>query len=203
MPPDATATKARILEAALREFAQHGLAGARVDRIAESAAANKRSLYVHFGNKDELFDLVVAKALADMAAEVPFTADDLPGYAVRLFDHLRTHPHVLRLTTWAQLERPEPSPAEIEAYRPKVAAVAEAQAAGGITSPSDAVDLLALTIATATAWANASPALRSLAPDPPGSAQRLDRHRAALTRAQSAIVSSGHGGARAAAPAAD
>ena len=38
---DAEATKARILEAATAEFAAHGIAGARVDRIAASAGANK------------------------------------------------------------------------------------------------------------------------------------------------------------------
>lgn len=191
MPPDATATKARILEAALREFAQYGLAGARMDRIAEAAAANKRSIYVHFGNKNELFDLVVAHSLAEMAAEVPFTATDLPGYSARLFDYLRTNPDVLRLATWAQLERAHPTPAEIEAYRPKVTAIAEAQKNGDIANVSDPADLLAFTIGTATAWANASPALRTLAAEPPDSENRLRRHRTALTNAQTAIVSFG------------
>ncbi len=161
-----------------------------MDRIAEAASANKRSIYVHFGNKAEIFDLIVAKALADMAAEVPFTADDLPGYGVRLFDYLRAHPHVLRLTTWAQLERPESAPAEIEAYRPKVIAIADAQRKGDIASVSDPVDLLAFTISTATAWANASPALRTLAAEPPDSEDRLVRHRTALAHALSAIISS-------------
>ncbi|WP_263090290.1 TetR/AcrR family transcriptional regulator [Curtobacterium sp. RIT-PI-V] len=189
MPPDSTATKTRILDAALREFAQYGLAGARVDRIADTASANKRSIYVYFGNKAELFDLVVAKALEDMARVVPFTAADLPEYSARLFDYLRAHPEVLRLTTWAQLERPQPTPAEIDAYRPKVAAIADAQRDGVITSTIDPVNLLAFTISTATAWANASPALRSLAnaADP----QTLfDGHRAAIGVVERAIVSS-------------
>ncbi|MCF8590426.1 TetR/AcrR family transcriptional regulator [Gordonia liuliyuniae] len=189
MPPDATATKARILDAALREFANYGLAGARMDRIAQLSSANKRSIYVHFGNKEEIFDLVVAKALADMASAVPFTATDLPGYGVRLFDYLRAQPQVLRLTTWAQLERPTPTPAEIEAYRPKVTAIADAQKKGDIAAPSDPADLLALTISTATAWASASPALRTLAPEPPDSQERLVRHRAAMERALCAFTS--------------
>ncbi|WP_217146124.1 TetR family transcriptional regulator, partial [Streptomyces sp. AC627_RSS907] len=53
MPPDSTATKARLLAAARAEFARHGVAGARVDRIAAAAKANKRLLYVYFGNKCE------------------------------------------------------------------------------------------------------------------------------------------------------
>ena len=45
----------RILEAAKQEFAAHGLAGARVDRIAAEAGANKRMLYYHVGNKEDLY----------------------------------------------------------------------------------------------------------------------------------------------------
>ena len=51
----AAATKARILEAALREFAARGFAGARVDVIAGEARANKRMLYAYVGNKDALW----------------------------------------------------------------------------------------------------------------------------------------------------
>ena len=48
-------TRERILSAATAEFARHGLAGARVDRIAERAGANKRMLYHYFGAKEDLF----------------------------------------------------------------------------------------------------------------------------------------------------
>lgn len=52
---DPDRTRARILEAATVEFARHGLGGARVDRIAGRAGANKRMLYYYFGDKDGLF----------------------------------------------------------------------------------------------------------------------------------------------------
>jgi AcrR family transcriptional regulator len=61
---DAEASRARILEAATEEFATHGLAGARVDRIAERARANKRMLYYYFGNKEALFLAVLRQAYA-------------------------------------------------------------------------------------------------------------------------------------------
>jgi AcrR family transcriptional regulator len=48
-------TRARILEAATQEFARYGLGGARVDRIAAKARANKRMLYYYFGDKEGLF----------------------------------------------------------------------------------------------------------------------------------------------------
>ncbi len=59
---DPERTRARILEAATREFARYGLGGARVDRIAESAGANKRMLYYYFGDKDALFQAVLEHA---------------------------------------------------------------------------------------------------------------------------------------------
>jgi len=51
---DPEGMRIRILEAAKQEFAAHGLAGARVDRIAANAGANKRMLYYHIGNKEDL-----------------------------------------------------------------------------------------------------------------------------------------------------
>jgi len=52
---DPERTRQRILDAATEEFARHGLSGARVDRIATRAGANKRMLYYYFGDKDGLF----------------------------------------------------------------------------------------------------------------------------------------------------
>lgn len=45
----------RILEAATAEFANHGFGGARIDRIAKVAGANKRMIYYHVGNKESLY----------------------------------------------------------------------------------------------------------------------------------------------------
>jgi len=65
----AAATRQRILDAALGEFAEKGLAGARVDEIAARAGANKRMLYAHFGSKEELWLVVLEGAYAAKRAE--------------------------------------------------------------------------------------------------------------------------------------
>lgn len=52
---DPERTRNRILTAATKEFARHGLGGARVDRIAARAGANKRMLYYYFQDKENLF----------------------------------------------------------------------------------------------------------------------------------------------------
>lgn len=59
----------RILEAAKKEFAAHGLAGARIDRIAAEADANKRMLYYHVGNKEDLYLAVLEAAYEKIRAE--------------------------------------------------------------------------------------------------------------------------------------
>jgi TetR/AcrR family transcriptional regulator len=56
---DAVATKAAIVAAALKEFAQLGLAGARIDEIARTAQVNKALLYYYFESKEHLYDGVV------------------------------------------------------------------------------------------------------------------------------------------------
>ena len=65
----AAATKARILDAALSEFATRGFAGARVDVIAGEARANKRMLYAYVGNKDALWLATLERVYASKRKE--------------------------------------------------------------------------------------------------------------------------------------
>jgi len=69
LSPRAAATRQRILDAALAEFAENGLAGARVDEIAARSGANKRMLYAHFGSKEELWIEVLERAYGAKRAE--------------------------------------------------------------------------------------------------------------------------------------
>src|ERR1700750_3430024 len=63
---DAQRTQQSLLTAAEAEFASKGLAGARVDVIAEQAGANKRMLYYYFGSKEELYLAVLERAYGAM-----------------------------------------------------------------------------------------------------------------------------------------
>jgi AcrR family transcriptional regulator len=58
---NADRTRTQILDAAALEFAQAGLAGARIEKIAERAGTNKRMLYYYFNNKDDLFVAVLER----------------------------------------------------------------------------------------------------------------------------------------------
>lgn len=59
---DAERTKKDIIAAAMAEFTEFGDTGARIDRIAERAGANKALIYSYFGNKEDLYAVVLREA---------------------------------------------------------------------------------------------------------------------------------------------
>ena len=183
MAGDAEATKSRILGAAAAEFATHGIAGARVDRIARSAKANKQLIYAYFGSKHGLFETVLAEELSALTEVVRFDADDLPGYAGRLFDHMVAHPGLVRLATWRRLEWPDAADIFVPLYKTKVTALSSAQRQGRLEGWAQPVDVLTLVIALAAAWVTAAPELHDIAPGDPWSARRLATHRKAVVEA--------------------
>jgi len=66
---DADRSQATILAAARDEFAESGLGGARMDRIAERAGLNKRLIYYYFEDKEKLFQAVLEQAYVDIREE--------------------------------------------------------------------------------------------------------------------------------------
>ena len=97
---DPEGTRRRILASAKAEFAENGLAGARIDEIALRAEANKRMIYHYFGSKDELFQAVVEEAYLDIRdAEQALALDHLSPKAA--LDKL------VRFTWNYYLENPE------------------------------------------------------------------------------------------------
>ncbi|WP_256862123.1 TetR/AcrR family transcriptional regulator [Microbispora sp. GKU 823] len=129
--PKGAATRRRILDAAAEEFAQRGIAGARIDRITATARTNKAQVYGYFGSKDGLFDAVIADHADRLMSAVAFDADDLPGWAVGMYDENLRHPELVRLMAWLRLERrPTGRLTDTPRDEPKLAAIAAAQAAG-------------------------------------------------------------------------
>lgn len=86
-----------LLEASAIEFAQHGIGGARVDKIADRAGVNKASIYTYFGKKDDLFAALLQEKLGQLAEHVPIRSGEIPAYAGGLFDFLCDNPEIVRL----------------------------------------------------------------------------------------------------------
>jgi AcrR family transcriptional regulator len=144
LSPRAAATRQRILDAALGEFAAKGLAGARVDEIALRAGANKRMLYAHFGSKEELWLVVLEGAYAAKRAEErALQVDALPPAAAmqRLVEfnlrYTAAHPEFVALLNQenihqaAYLKRSAQVPALYSPLLEQIRAVLERGAAAG------------------------------------------------------------------------
>jgi len=177
---DGTASRRRLLEAAAAEFAEHGIAGARVDRIAAASGVNKAQMYGWFGSKDGLFDAVFDEQLHRIVDSVPFDAEDLPGYAVALYDSYLREPELVRLASWNRLER-VPTGDLLAGHRhlaePKLEAIARAQAEGRVVGGLLPADVYALVIALAGTWSPVSGTVTAASGD---ERAEHERRRAAL-----------------------
>jgi AcrR family transcriptional regulator len=151
---DPEAKRERLLTAALAEFAAHGLAGARIDRIARRAELSAGLIYSFYDGKDELFDAVFDAVVARSISEAPIDAADLGEYAARLYDAAVKHPDLVRFLTWYSLERTrdDPRASGRAAMKDKLDAIAEAQRAGSISDRLTPGQTLALVLAIANMW---------------------------------------------------
>ena len=92
-------SRAAILQAAAREFAEQGIAGARTDAIARAARVNKALLYYYFKDKETLYGAVLDNAFGGMKTRVFSVLDsDLPprkkilAYVGAYFDFIASSP---------------------------------------------------------------------------------------------------------------
>jgi AcrR family transcriptional regulator len=111
---DAERSMADILKVATREFAEKGLAGARVDAIAAATATSKRMIYYHFGSKEGLYLAVLEAAYARIRAiEADLHLEDLaPEDALRklvafTFDYQQDNEDFIRLVMNENMHRGE------------------------------------------------------------------------------------------------
>ena len=111
---DPARTMADILEVAMREFADKGLAGARIDVIAEAMRTSKRMIYYYFGSKEGLYIAVLEEAYRRMRAiEADLHLEDLPPEdALRklvgfTLDYQRANPEFIRLVMTENIHRGE------------------------------------------------------------------------------------------------
>ncbi|GAA2490630.1 TetR/AcrR family transcriptional regulator [Winogradskya humida] len=168
---DADGTRKRILAAATEDFAEHGIAGARVDRIAARAEVAKAQIYAYYGDKLALFRAVFNQNAAVLVEATPFTPDDLPGYAVGLYNGTMDRPDLIRLLTWARLEGVPPN-LDDDAWQEKLDQVAAAQTAGVVTPDISPANILAMLAGVALSWSAVAPMVLPPSAD--------DEHRAAL-----------------------
>ncbi|MFD8073414.1 TetR family transcriptional regulator [Streptomyces sp. NBC_00510] len=182
MARNADETRRKILEAATEEFAQYGIAGARVERITKNAGVNNALLYRYFGSKVDLFDKAYSDLVTEIVDAVPLDPADLPGYVGRLFDYYQDHPHVVRLAAWQLLERPEHAVPQVvhDAQREKAERIAQAQKAGVIPATLPAEELRDLMVLLSVSKTPLMPTIAS--------ETDRDRRRATIVATAAAII---------------
>jgi TetR/AcrR family transcriptional regulator len=97
-------TQERILAAALAEFSDKGLAGARVDAIARQAGVNKRMLYHYFGLKDGLFGAVLGRKVDERATLLASSPEDPADTLAYWFTAACQDVDWIRLLEWEALQ---------------------------------------------------------------------------------------------------
>jgi len=187
-PRDSGATKALLLRAATEEFAEYGLAGARIDRIADRAGANKRLIYVYFGDKDALFDAVIDEQSRLVTDAVPLEDGDLVAFAATRFDYVLANPQARRIAVWRAFERSDPTEDEVASYRARLDSVEAAQRSGRLRTDIPAADLFALVLRMTESWLSAPAALHAAAGAESAPDARLKEHRASLLAAVRSVV---------------
>ncbi|MFG1610885.1 TetR family transcriptional regulator [Actinoplanes sp. NPDC049265] len=194
-------TQQRLRAAAYAEFAQHGVAGTTVTRIADRAGVNKERLYAYFGDKDGLFDEVLTEALEELSQAVApegLRFEDLGEFAGRTFDYYTEHPELARLLQWEGLRGAPPVSEEKRRahYDVKVAATGRAQRDGLIDDQIDPGYLMFMVIGLAAWWFAVPQMAALLTGNDVDAAGEQARRRACVVTAAERLVGTHAGGVR-------
>jgi TetR/AcrR family transcriptional regulator len=187
-------TRAAILQAAVREFATHGLAGARTDAIAREARVNKALLYYYFKDKETLYGAALDHAFGQQgAAMLKILQRDLPPrekvltYLGEYFDFIAAHP-LNRDLAQREMMRAGHGSSHLQRiakryFQPLFAGLAEVIREGiaeGEFRPVDPMQFVPSMVALVVFYFTSAPIMKSVAGFDPLSPERLVARRAAV-----------------------
>ncbi|MFV0287140.1 MAG: TetR/AcrR family transcriptional regulator [Demequina sp.] len=170
---DTDRTRERLLAAGVRQFAKHGFAGARIDAIGADAGVNKERVYRYFGNKEGLFQAVLASQLAGLLDGLaahgsgPAAVGTLAG---AMFDRCEAQPDLPRLLAWESLELDHA--VGIDARRPVCAGVAASIGSATGSDHEAATQALLSIIVVVVSWTTLPRLTDAVAPGTSGAARR-------------------------------
>jgi TetR/AcrR family transcriptional regulator len=187
-------TRGRILQAAIREFSEHGLAGARTGAIAASAGVNKALLYYYFRDKESLYTAALKEVAGRVAGDAlaVLELDCSPGermlrFALQHFDRVISQRGFQALMQQEMIRFREGQSSAIgviakTAMEPMLVR-AQATAAEGIAA-GELVEVDCLQMMYSALGANvfyflSAPMVRLLSPDDPLSPEAIARRRTA------------------------
>ncbi len=185
-------SRAAILKAAVGEFAEHGIAGARTDAIARAARVNKALLYYYFKDKDALYEAVLDHVFSGLQARVmPVLDSKLPPrekmlqYLGTYFDYIAANPRFPRVVQgeWVRSGAGATRMQRIakEYFRPifeKLVGVLREGIAAGEFRAVNPIDFLPSVAAVIVFYFTAAPLMKTLMKVDPLSAERIRERRA-------------------------
>ena len=187
-------TRAAILQAAVREFAGHGLAGARTDAIAREAGVNKALLYYYFKDKETLYGAALDHAFGEQSAHMlAVLKQDRPpkqkilAYLGEYFDFIAAHP-LNRDLAQRELMRAGHGSGHFQRiakryFHPLFAGLAEVIRQGieqGAFRPVDPMQFVPSMVALVVFYFTGAPIMKAVAGFDPLSPERLAARRAAV-----------------------
>jgi TetR/AcrR family transcriptional regulator len=188
-------SRSAILQAAVREFAHEGVAGARTDAIARAAKVNKALLYYYFKDKEALYGAVLDQVFGGLIAHVgEVLSRDLPprekiiAYAGAHFDYVARHPLYPRIVQGEMMAvgrgRANHLARIVKKYfRPLFGRIAEILKKGRATGEFRAVDALHFVpsmIAVIVFYFTSAPVMQLMTGKDPMSPERVAARRAAV-----------------------
>jgi TetR/AcrR family transcriptional regulator len=186
-------SRAAILAAAVAEFAEHGIAGARTDAIAGAARVNKALLYYYFRDKDALYAAVLDHVFSGLVAQVEPVLDSslaprekMLAYLGAYFDYIAANPQFPRVVQaeWMRLGARGGAPMQRIAkkyFRPvfeKVAGVLREGIEAGEFRPVNPMDFMPTIVGIIIFYFSAAPVMKTLLKVDPLSEERIRERRA-------------------------
>ena len=179
------------MKAAVAEFAEHGIAGARTDAIARAAHVNKALLYYYFKDKDALYEAVLDHVFSGLRARVmPVLESKLPSrqkileYLGAYFDYIAANPRFPRVVQ-AEWMRSGPGSAPMQRvakkyFRPifeKIAEVLREGIGAGEFRAVNPMDFLPSVVGIIIFYFSAAPVMKTLMKVDPLSVERIRERR--------------------------
>src|SRR5262252_3598235 len=181
-------SRAAILKAAIKEFAEHGIAGARTDAIAKSARVNKALLYYYYTDKEAIYEAVldhVFRGLRDTV--VPILESEAPprqkllDYLGAYFDYIAANPRFPRVVQgeWIRTgteRNPQMQRIAREYFSPiyqKLGEVLRQGIIAGDFRPVDPTHVIPSIVAVIVFYFSAAPVIKALLKIDPLSPERI------------------------------
>ncbi len=188
-------SRAAILKAAVREFSEEGIAGARIDAIARAAKVNKALLYYYFKDKEALYGAVLdqvftglTSCITEALSENSPPRDLILAYAGAHFDYIASNPLYPRIVQGEMMRAGRGGATQLERIAKQyfrkifsqVAEVLQRGIAAGHFRRIDPMHFIPSMIAVITFYFNSAPVMRMVTGMDPSSKERVAERRTAV-----------------------